>query len=57
MVVFHSTKSMLVFQLKNLLKITPKKFALDLKVMQLFLNRSESEFGEACMVFGCQKTI
>ena len=25
--------------------------------MQLFLNRSESEFGEACMVFGCQKTI
>ena len=38
MVVFHSTKSMLVFQLKNSLQITPKKFALDLQVMQLFLN-------------------
>ena len=57
MVVFHSTMSMLVFQLKNSLKITPKKFALDLQVMQLFLNRNESEFGWACMVFGCQKTI
>ena len=44
MVVFRVTWSMWGFQLKNLLKIKPKKFASDLPVMQLFLNENVSAF-------------
>ena len=56
MVVFRITWSMWGFQLKNSLKITPKKFASDLRVMQLFLNESVSDFGGG-IVFGLRKTI
>ena len=54
MVVFCSIWSMGGFQLKNSLKKTPRKFASDLRVMQLFLNESVSEFGGSsllCLAF------
>ena len=56
MVVFRSTWSVWGFQLKNSLKITPRKFASDLQAMQLFLNESVNEFGRGA-VFGLKKKL